>query len=479
MTTDLHRLRMAVAHAAGLLTILLVAGLVVPPSVRALEVDPGTASDPAAPEFQSAATCGYCHDQMYAEFSSDMHAQAVADPLYRWEVALANEQTDGEIGPFCLKCHAPIGHMRGEIHLRGAGPPPGAVDGDELSGVAREGVICDFCHTVDGKGEGWPGNASFSSKPGLVKRGPLEDAESPGHETAMSDFHESADFCGMCHDAIHPTSGVPLEATFSEWKEGPYAEEGVTCQDCHMTPGPGPSAPPPGRAAIFGPEREAVRLMTFTGGNTVWGDAERARERLQAAAEIEVRVDAPEEVEPGDHVETTVVVRNVGAGHYIPTGLTNVRQMWLELGAEGTEDAAGTGGGGDALVPLGEVRYGTEFADADGNHDDVHPWFAASIHSDNRIPPRGESVEEFSFEWPEGLEGDGRMVAQLKYMSFSQELADKADLGIEVPVVKMAEAQVQVVTDQGGWFPLALGIAGAALILAGLAFLVVRRSGRL
>lgn len=431
-------------------------------TVAVIGSSPARAADlRLSPEVQHPTACGYCHEDLYAQFNGTMHSLAAVDPLYLYEVRLADEQTDGQVGEFCLKCHSPIGDLRGETS-----PPKGATDGSALSDIAKEGVTCDFCHTVSGKGPGWPGNASYEADPGLTKRGPYKDSVSPGHDTAYSEFHTSSDFCGSCHDVNHPVNGLALEATYTEWKESRWAELGVQCQDCHMTPGAGPSEPGSGVVATFGPERDRVYRMDFTGANTVFGKREAAEERLKGAAEVELTLEGvgDQGVRPGDPVTAVVRVKNVAAGHYLPTGLTDTRRMWLEVTA--------VGGSGDP-VEVGKVEYHTVFADADGNHDHVPVWFAASVYSDNRIPPLSAVDETVQFAWPDGLGSGAKVVAELKYMSFTQELADKAGLGLEVPVILMTRAEAPVKT-QASTAALVGALVVALAIVVGVGFVFVR-----
>lgn len=414
-----------------------------------------------SPDLQFPEACGYCHDALYEQFSGSMHSLAAVDPLYLYEVRLADEQTDGLVGAFCLKCHSPIGDMRGETS-----PPGGATDGSMLTDIAKTGVTCDFCHTVSGKAEGWPGNSSFESDPGLTKRGPYDDSVSPGHDTAYSEFHTSSDFCGSCHDVDHPLNGLALEATYTEWKESGWAELGIQCQDCHMTPGAGPSEPASGVAATFGPERDRVYEMSFSGANAVFGDRAAAEERLKGAAALELAVEGvgSQGVRPGDPVTALVKVKNVAAGHYLPTGLTDTRRMWLEVKA--VTDS------GDS-VEVGKVEYYTVFADAEGNHDHVPVWFAESVYSDHRIPPLSAVDEVVEFSWPEEIASDAKVVAELKYMSFTQELADKAGLGVEVPVILMTQAESPVKT-AGSTLMLVSALVVALVVVAGVGFVLVR-----
>jgi hypothetical protein len=368
--------------------------------------------------FQSTEGCG-CHSSFVNMWSESMHAKAISDPIYQYELELALRATDGALGPFCNSCHAPIASMAGEID---------GLNTDNVSPQGIEAISCDFCHQVTGAAEPLGNSAYLLDSPDGTKRASLQDAVSPAHATAYSEFHETGEFCGMCHDVYHPVNGLPLEQTYTEWKNGPYAAEGVQCQDCHMTPGPGVTKPNPGTAAAFGPEREHVNIMTFAGGNVGLGASALAEERLQAAAEI--TIETPEFVEPGTTASYTVSVANVGAGHYLPTGITELRKMWLEV--------VGTDEEGTELFSE-RHDYGLELADEAGNSP-VQLWEAASIAKDDRIPPKQQVSYDYTMEMPES--GVVDVVATLYYRSVSEEIAEKS--GVEIPTTLMTQSDVTV-----------------------------------
>jgi hypothetical protein len=83
---------------------------------------------------------------------------------------------------------------------------------------------------------GQPGNASIELNPGETKYGPLKDAKSGYHETEYSELHTKAEFCGSCHNIFHSVNQFPIEHTYDEWKNSPYAQADIPCQDCHMVP---------------------------------------------------------------------------------------------------------------------------------------------------------------------------------------------------------------------------------------------------
>ena len=360
-------------------------------------------------EFEISRGC-MCHSDRIREWEGGMHALALVDPIYRTKLEEAVAAQPG-IEQFCESCHTPIGVMAGEV------------SGSDISGVSdqgKEGVSCDFCHNVSGKSGDPIGNASYIMTLDGAKRAQLDDAVSPAHATAYSAFHESSEFCGNCHNVRHPTNGTPLEATYDEWAASPYAEQGITCQDCHMTPGPGVTKPNPGTAAGGGPEREHVYLMTFAGANMALGNADLAEANLKAAATIEQTIERI--VPAGQTVKVATTITNVGAGHHLPTGLTEFRQMWLQVTAK---DADGK------EVFSGRRDFVTVLEDEEGNFP-AEMWEAAAVKSDDRIPA-GESVtQEYEFEMPEGAVN---IESALYYRSVPEDLASKA--GVSVPTVLM------------------------------------------
>ena len=414
-----------------------------------------------AEAFEPSSACG-CHAGLIDDWRRSMHSQALHDPLYLTKLAKAEEEAGPAVVRFCEECHGAIAAMAGEL------------DDRVFSEQGGEGVTCDLCHQVTGTRDPI-GNTSLIVEPDGTKRAQFADSESPAHATAYSAFHETAEFCGMCHNVDHPGNGFPIEATYTEWAESPYADEGIVCQDCHMTPGPGVTKPSPGKAAAGGPDRPHIYRMTFAGGNVALGHSELAEERLQAAAEIEVLAD--ELASGGGQTSATVRITNVGAGHYLPTGLTDFRRMWVELTATDAEGVE---------TEVGRREFHSVFKDAEGNYP-VEMWDAVDFQSDDRIPPR-ESVEEtWDVEMPEA--GPLTLTATLYYRSCTEEFA--AEAGVDVPTTTMTSAQTVLYTSEterqealrvdpgaGSGFPgdrhLVWIVVGAAVIIGASLVLVVR-----
>ncbi|MDF1534010.1 MAG: multiheme c-type cytochrome [Methanosarcinaceae archaeon] len=409
--------------------------LTVTPSFAAEETAAGSLS---SNQFERDAKCAGCHGIIHFQWEGGMHSLAELDPFYKKEAEMASIDTDGLTDTYCARCHTPIGVVSGEL-------PP--VDGSKLSDIAKRGVQCDFCHTVSGSAG--INNAKFILTPGETKWGPFSDAESPYHLTEFSDLHTKAEFCGMCHDVNHPTNDLPLEATYTEWKEGPYSKEGVQCQDCHMTPGITQFEANPGKSASMGPKRDHIFTHYAVGGNAfitdIIGDKthrDMAIERLQSAATLVV--DAPASAEAGETVTVNVSITNSGAGHMLPTGLTNMREMWLVvIATDGDGNKFYHYGALDekGIIDPDAVIYNTILGDADGNKT-TKVWFAESIISDNRISPRETVFEEHTFTIPADAKDPVTISAKLQYRSAPQAIIDYLfDEGTYVvPVIIMAQA---------------------------------------
>jgi hypothetical protein len=426
---------------------LAVAVLAAPASALALQ-------PAASSHFQSAQGC-YCHGFLFYTWSQSMHAKALSDPLYQRKVEQADVATHGKLSGFCNECHGPVASMSGEIH---------GLDTSKASAVSKEAVTCDFCHQVTALGAPLS-NTSQVLTPDGTKRAQLADSKSPAHKTASSPIYASAEFCGSCHDVSHPVNGMHLETAYSEWKASPYAKQGIVCQECHMDP-------QPGTAGAGGKQRDKIYMMSFAGGNAGIGSKSAAEQMLRSAARIDVQ--APDQTGGGDD-NVTVTVRNVGAGHFLPTGLTEVRKMWLEV-----RFVDGTG----AVIATKRHDYGTVLKDAKGNHP-VELWDAAGVYSDDRIPPQGAST--LAFPLPK-TSGPVSVVASLLYRSASEDFASSAH--VTLPTTLMASARQDIAAAPGyvsqpapsatvsGPNPFVAGATciGLLAVMAGMLGLLVTRS---
>lgn len=430
---------------------------------RHLSSQPAAAAEPAGTgadkakegyRYLTSLACQSCHPDQVAQWRVSLHALAHSEVVYDAYFVRASLDSKQKLETFCAGCHTPLGVHSGEIPFKKA---PQKVGDTAVSEAATEGVQCDFCHTVSGHKPFssaanpdfvGPANASFVLTPGRVKYGPFKESESPFHGTAYSKALSESAYCGTCHNVLHPANGIVLEATFGEWQKSPYAAAGVSCQDCHMTTGLTKRAVRPGKAATTGPKRKHISDHRFIGPNVLFAKGEAGEALKQLSLELmrraaEVKVGAPRPGKAGLSVPVTVT--NVGAGHYLPTGVTEVRQMWLEVTAE---DGAGKvclrAGGLDKkgdLLP-GTVVYRTEVHD-DKGRDTTLFWRTVKKVRDYRIPPK-ESVEERVTLSGKPAAGCIPTVikARLRYRSVSPSGLEEAGLArdaVVIPVLELAE----------------------------------------
>jgi len=414
----------------------------------------GTASGKPikAADYTKPEICAGCHADIFKQWNGSMHSQAFVDPVFQALWKLGAQETKGLTDKLCGGCHAAAGVVSNDLVFK---------DNQFFtSDIAKRGVHCDLCHTVKGTRfidtpTNEPQNASIIVDPGPVKRGPYKDAVSPFHETAYSELHTKSIFCANCHNVFHPVNNFHIERTYDEWKYSVYAQNGIQCQDCHMMPVEKAieaartlkKQKNPGQPATGGPQREQMYTHEFVGANfTVPAllkfDLHRgiAEKRLKSAAEL--FIEAPQAAASGGLVTVAVKVRNVGAGHNLPTSLTEVRQMWLDVQAT---DATGkeifrSG----ALDKAGEIDpkakiFNAYAVDKEGKHT-VKPWEITRFEYNNTIPPKGSATESYAFLVPQNIKGAVTVKAVLRYRSYPQSVANLL-LGKDAPVLPIVDMQ--------------------------------------
>jgi hypothetical protein len=318
----------------------------------------GQAGEAKSNPYTSAKVCAGCHEDIYQMWSRSLHATSLTDPVFDVVYMQALKASDGKTRESCLRCHAPTTRVSRDFALRHE--------------VSREGVTCDFCHTisvVDMKNRVEP----YTFRPGSVKFGPLGDTTSPAHLTTFSRVHETSELCGGCHELV-AKNGTVIMGTYSEWKEGPYAAKGIQCQDCHMPTVKDATTVKAGVKV----STKRVNKHDLQGGHSA--------EQLQRAAKVEIL----EVSKSSDAVQVRVRVTNVGSGHKMPTGIPS-RKMLL-IGR--LKDARGV------ILREATIRYQKILADAHYNplESDADIFLKPStILTDNRLGPQESRIEQLVF----------------------------------------------------------------------------------
>jgi len=278
-------------------------------------------------ELRDPESCKGCHPIHYREWSSSLHAYAARDPVFVAMNERGQRETNGELGDFCIKCHAPMA----VVDKR-------SKDGLNLADLPDKdrGVSCYFCHNVESiEGDH---NAQLRIANDTTMRGPLQDPIPPiAHQATHSDIFEDDDpkssaMCGTCHDIVTP-SGVQLERTFAEYRNGLFSRSATgagpafeSCVSCHM-PGQNTVA-----AAVPGAPMRMVHEHLWPGIDVPLVDFPHSDAMRSAVEDCQLGNASVSffklEVTPPNLFTFAI---ETSAGHNQPSGAAQDRRMWLEF----------------------------------------------------------------------------------------------------------------------------------------------------
>lgn len=268
-------------------------------------------------------TCATCHANHYSDWSGSMHAYASDDPVFLAMNARGQRETNGQLGSFCVQCHAPIALEEGAT-----------TDGTNLATVPQKlkGVTCFFCHTI--ASVTGTHNAAVTLSGDLVMRGEYSDPiASTAHASTYDVLHdrdriESAGACGACHDIV-TTGGAAIERTYAEWQTSifDHTSGGETCGGCHMNQGTSPEP----IAQVTGAPARNYHAHDFPAVDVALDPsfANLAAEKANNLTSLQTTLQAALCVTELGAVR--VIVDNVSAGHFWPSGAAQDRRAWAEV----------------------------------------------------------------------------------------------------------------------------------------------------
>ena len=282
-------------------------------------------------EVYDSENCAECHETHYDQWKMSMHAYAADDPVFLAMNRRGQEETNGELGTFCVNCHAPVAVREGLVE-----------DGLELEEAdfpeAYKGVTCAFCHLAVHEDDMPTSNNPLKIDSRLVMKGAIRDpVRNDAHDAEYSalldrDQRESTDLCGPCHDIVL-ANGAHLESTFLEWEESVFAEDLTltTCGNCHMRAEDN-NVPIANVEGVPSRQMHDHRMAAVDVPITPWPGREEYTQLTQETIENTVRAELCIDSEPPGY-RITVGLENVAAGHTFPSGASQDRRIWTEIKA--------------------------------------------------------------------------------------------------------------------------------------------------
>lgn len=331
-------------------------------------------------------TCKSCHPTQFQEWSGSMHAYAADDPVFLAMNKRGQRETNGALGDFCVKCHAPMA-VRDKLTRDGLNLP-------ELP-KSYKGVTCFFCHTVSAVTG--THDAALDAGQDLVMRGEYKDPlANTSHASVYAPTHdrdrrESADLCGACHD-IETPHGAQLERTFQEWRGSVFSTlpSGATCAQCHMDQS---TSDVPISNVAGSPKRRLHSHMQVGVDLALTDFPQRSEQKQKVQALLGTTLQTALCVKQiGNQSQVRVIADNVAAGHGFPSGSTQDRRVWFEVIAQESGATLFQSGaiadGADPIAMSDPDRWLLRDCIFDAQDKEVHMfWLAASFES-NQLPPQ-------------------------------------------------------------------------------------------
>jgi hypothetical protein len=314
-------------------------------------------------------TCASCHAAYVKDWSGSMHAYAADDPVFRAMNARGQRETGGQLGNFCVNCHAPMAVREGAT-----------TDGLNLDSVPQKlrGVTCYFCHTVAAVA-GAHDNPLTLASDNVLRASFSDPVSNSAHHAGYSELLDgsrlgSSALCGACHDVTTPAGGN-IERTYAEWQASVFnaAPNGRTCGQCHMRSTP--RVPIADSKGVFARTAHSHQFPGVDLALTPAPEADPQKQAVQAFLDSSVQSTLCVAI-VGGQTKLRVLLDNVGAGHGWPSGAAQDRRAWIEIIAYA---------GGSPIYKSGVVPDGTSVVSTAASDPDL--WLLRDCMADTSGAP--------------------------------------------------------------------------------------------
>lgn len=384
-------------------------------------------------DWTNSTKCKSCHSEIFNQWANSNHKNLVeSNPYYMVLESIAGEVEGKEFKKWCMSCHNPSGlitgltrtsHSMNDNSLASTLFEENAetlVNTFEKHGNSRleEGVSCLTCHRITEATS--QGNASYKVKLTNRKKYPFEDDESSigeylGHkfinakpnvhkESYMKPLYKESKYCASCHDETSPITNKQIVSTFKEWEKSPYNNKedktkNKSCIDCHMTYLKDDKfSPLSGASTDGGAIKKDIKVHYFAGSNHFLAGLKDVKNENQILQLL--RTSAKLDVNIKDN-QIQVGVENVGAGHHLPTGVADFRELWLDITITDAENKIVFSSG--KLDENNDLQADARpfmkvFGDKEGNPVGLLFWKYEKLLSDTRIPAKTRRVETYDLK---------------------------------------------------------------------------------
>jgi hypothetical protein len=439
-------------------------------------------------------SCAPCHTA-YDEWKADAHSQSAINP--RFISIYLGTDIHGNKGPVeydasgrlqppdpdaeyygpgyrldypnrtgnCASCHTPLASKLDPSNTCGwsgchtewtamySNEVPYGVTPTNLTGVAADGIACDFCHKIGEVYLDPETQLPYSARPGISSMrlyrpegdqqlffGTFDDVL---RRVSYSPLEEESAFCAACHygqfggvaGEHHVVGGVEVYNSYGEWLNSPWSdpETGATCQDCHMPPVENKYFVYP---EMGGYERDykPVTNHDMPGVDDL--------DLMQNSVTMETTVETV-----ASELTVAVAITNDKTGHHVPTGVPYRHMILLIEVADSQGQTLNQKSGPVLPAWIGDLsgQPGTYFAkilrdEWTGEAPTPAYWRDISLVEDTRIAAFETATNQFVFE----AEGAGPYTVQVRllYRRAYQQLMDLK--GWNDPDILMEEAVIEI-----------------------------------
>ena len=378
-------------------------------------------------DWTNSATCKKCHPEIFQEWANSNHRHmADSNPYYMVLENLAEMDRGKEFRQWCMGCHNPSAVTTKRprtTHFMQRNIMPNPLYTQDSQTLIDEykkhpksleqGVSCIACHRITDVNA--TGNSSYSLNLTKRKKYLYEGSSSPvktwisnsminanpstHKKEYLKPIYKKSKYCASCHNEFLPDSGKMVVSTYNQWEKSSYnnpndSSKHKDCIDCHMSYiKDGKYVPKKGYSTVGGKLKENIKTHYFSGGNHFLAGLKSKENGEQSIALLKTAATLDIHIKNG---KLFVGVKNSGAGHHLPTGAADFRELWLDITVKDKDGQIFFSSGkldDKGNIEPKSVIYNKIFGDKDGKPVGLFFWRYVKLLKDTRIPA-GKRVEE-------------------------------------------------------------------------------------